>query len=221
MKKLLIVAVVFCAALVSCGGAKNIKSFTAMDSLSYAAGVQFATNLKMQDSTLNGAILADAWEDVFAGRGKMTLDEAGAFINEWFSVRKPAMDKAEGMAWLEEVKAGNPNIQTTASGLMYEIIKAGDSAVKATSDADQVVVKYRGTYKDGSEFDSHDSIPFPLNSVIPAWTEGMKLVGKGGEIVLWANPDLAYGPRGNMQAMKFEVTLLDVIPAPAEEAVAE
>jgi FKBP-type peptidyl-prolyl cis-trans isomerase len=179
--------------------------------------------MKMTDSTLNSAILQAAVKEVFAGNANMTPDQAVAFLNEWFGVRKPAEELAAGKAWLEKVKADNPNIQTTASGLMYEIINAGDPAVKAVNDADQVVVKYRGTFKDGSEFDANESATFPLNGVIPAWTEGMKLVGKGGEIVLWAPSDLAYGPQGRGQIppnapLKFEVTILDVIPAePAAE----
>ncbi len=220
MKKMLTVAVVFCAALASCQGTKNVKSFTTLDSLSYAFGVNASEYLNVKalaDSTVVGDIFAAAVRDVFSGKTQMTSEEANAFLNDYFNVRKPAMDKAASQAWLDEVKASNPNIQTTASGLMYEIINAGDPNVKATSDADQVVVKYRGTYQDGSQFDANDNATFSLNGVISAWTEGMKLVGKGGEIILWANPDLAYGMQGNMRAMKFEVTLHDVIPAaPAE-----
>jgi FKBP-type peptidyl-prolyl cis-trans isomerase FkpA len=57
--------------------------------------------------------------------------------------------------------------------------------------------------------------------VIPGWTEGMKLVGKGGEVVLWIPAEMAYGPQPRPgipanSALKFEVTLLDVIPAPAQ-----
>ncbi len=213
MKKLLIAAVVFCTALVSCQGSKSIKSFTTQDSVSYAFGVDIGNSLKRMDSTLNAAIVGEAIKEMFASKPQITHENAIAFLNEWFSVRKPALDKAASQAWLDKVKADNPNIQTTESGLMYEIINPGDSSVKATSDADQVVVKYVGTYEDGTQFDANENATFALNGVIPAWTEGMKLVGKGGEIILWANPDLAYGSRGNMQAMKFEVTLHDVIPA--------
>ncbi len=225
MKKLMFASIAVCVALASCGGggSKNMKSYSTLDSLSYAAGVQFATNLRMQDSTLVGPILAQAWRDVFAGEGKMTLDEAYAFINEWFGSRLPAKTQAESQEWLAQLKADNPNIQTTSSGLMYEIIKAGDPAVRATNDADQVVVKYVGSLRDGTVFDSNDSISIPLNRVIAGWTEGMKLVGKGGEIVLWIPSDLGYGTQqqgaipGN-SALKFEVTMHDVIPAPAESA---
>ncbi len=218
MKKLLIVAVVFCTAFVSCQSSKNIKSYTAIDSLAYAIGIDYGTHAKRLDSTMNVNVIAAAIKDVLANDAKMTQEDAYAFLNEWFSVRLPAKNKAEATAWLEDVKAKNPNIKVTDSGLMYEILDEGDAAVKATADADQVMVNYRGTLKDGKEFDKNDSITFALNRVIPAWTEGMKLVGKGGEIVLWAPADIAYGERGSgsippNSALKFEVKLLDVIPA--------
>jgi FKBP-type peptidyl-prolyl cis-trans isomerase len=223
MKKLLIVAVVFGAAFASCqSGSKSPASFTTQDSVAYALGVDIAGNLKRMDSTYNAAIIGSAVKDVFAGKELMTAEDAYAFLSEWFQVRKPALDKVEGEAWLEEVKADNSNIQTTESGLMYEIINAGDETIKATSDADQVVAYYRGTLKDGSEFDQNDSIAFALNGVIKGWTEGLKLIGKGGEINLWIPSELGYGPQGGgpippNAALKFEVKLLDVIPAPVQE----
>lgn len=225
MKKLMIVAVASCAALASCGGSKNVKSFTEIDSLSYAIGMDIANNMGVRpiaDSGLNVNVLAAAFREAWVAKPQMTQEEATAFINDWFTVRQPARAKAESQAWLDEVKAANSAVQTTASGLMYEIVNPGDAAVKAVNDADQVVVKYSGTLKDGKEFDRNDSVSFPLNRVIAGWTEGMKLVGKGGQVNLWIPAELAYGPQdrpgipGN-SALKFEVTLLDVIPAPAAE----
>lgn len=217
MKRLLIVAVLFCTAFASCQTSKNPRSFSATDSLSYAAGVQFGTNFKMQDSTLNGAVLGAAIKDAFDGNTIMTLEEANQFIQEWFTVRQPAIAKAENQEWLDKVKAGNPNIQTTASGLMYEIINQGDPAVKAEG-ADEVMVNYALSLKDGKVIQENDSVRFALNRVIPGWTEGMKLIGKGGEIVLWVPSELGYdqspsGPIPANSALKFEVKLLDVIPA--------
>jgi FKBP-type peptidyl-prolyl cis-trans isomerase len=225
MKKLMIVAVALSAAFASCQGSKSIKSFSDVDSLSYAIGMDIALNSgvrSVQDSSLNVNLLNAAFRDVWAKKEQMTPEAAQAFINEWFQVREPARVKAEGAAWLEEVKAGNPNVQTTESGLLYEIISMGDESMKAVSDEDQVVATYVGTLKDGTQFDKNDSIPFALNRVIKGWTEGMKLIGKGGEMVLWVPAELGYGAgaRGPIpanSALKFEIKLLDVIPAtPAE-----
>ncbi len=222
MKKLLIVAVIFCAAFASCQGSKNIKSFTTKDSLAYAMGVDYGSHAKRMDSTISASVIYAAIRDVLANKPQLTQEEAYAFLNEWFSVRVPAQNRAESQKWLDEVKAKNPNIKVTESGLMYEIIDEGDASVKATEDADQVMVNYKGTLKDGNQFDANDSITFALNRVIRGWTEGMKLVGKGGTVHLWIPSDMAYGERGSgtippNSALKFEVDLLDVIPAtPAE-----
>jgi FKBP-type peptidyl-prolyl cis-trans isomerase len=221
MKKLLFVAIVFSVAMVSCQSNKNIKSFSEKDSLSYAIGIYYGENARRTDSTMNVAVIVEAVRDAMNKKGEMTPDEAMNFLNEYFMMRVPARNKAESEAFLAEVEAKNPNVKKTESGLLYEIINEGDMSVKATNDADQVVVKYRGTLKDGTEFDQNDSLPLPLNRVIPGWREGMKLVGKGGEITLWVPSELGYGSRASgpipaNSALKFEVKVLDVIPAPAK-----
>jgi FKBP-type peptidyl-prolyl cis-trans isomerase len=220
MKNLFIVAIAATVALASCQTSKNPKSFTTLDSLSYAAGVQVGTNLKMQDSTLNGDILAASLAASFKGKNTMTLEEANQFIQEWFTIRKPALDAAANQEWFDKLKAENPNIQTTPSGLMYEIINQGDAAAKPSS-VDQVMVNYALSLKDGKLIQENDSISFALNRVIPGWTEGMQLIGKGGEIVLWVPAELGYGAQASgpipaNSALKFEVKLLDVIPAAAQ-----
>ncbi len=224
MKKLLIVAVIFAAAFVSCKSSKNIKSFSEKDSLAYAWGLDYGTHAKMVDSTMNPNIIAQAILDVMKGKNSMTIEQANDFRNEYYTVRLPVRQKTEAKAYLDEVKAKNPNIKVTDSGLMYEVIDEGDMTVKATSSADEVLVNYKGELKDGTVFDQNDSLKFALNRVIKGWTEGMQLVGKGGEIILWVPSELGYGERGSGQipgnaALKFNVTLLDVIPAtPAESA---
>jgi FKBP-type peptidyl-prolyl cis-trans isomerase len=105
---------------------------------------------------------------------------------------------------------------------LYRIERAG-SEVKATEDTDKVLVHYEGTTREGKVFDSsyerNEPISFALNRVIKGWTEGMKLVGVGGEITLWIPAELAYGERGAgsdigpNEALKFKVELLEVNPA--------
>jgi len=86
----------------------------------------------------------------------------------------------------------------TESGLKYRVLRKG-SGEKPTG-ADTVEVNYHGWLDDGKVFDSSykrgESISFPLNRVIPGWTEGMQLVGAGGIIELEIPSDLGYGPRG-------------------------
>ena len=84
-------------------------------------------------------------------------------------------------------------------------------------------VNYRGTLIDGTEFDANNDITFPLNRVIPGWTEGMKLVGEGGKITLVIPSNLAYGERGPQtigpnSTLVFDVDLLEVRPFVAKSA---
>lgn len=87
--------------------------------------------------------------------------------------------------------------QKTDSGLMYRIIKAGGEA-KPSAESN-VEVHYHGTLPNGQKFDSSydrgTTITFPLNRVIKGWTEGVQLIGEGGQIQLVCPADLAYGDR--------------------------
>jgi len=111
---------------------------------------------------------------------------------------KSAQDnKAAGEAFLAANK-GKPGVTTTASGLQYKVIKKGDGPKpKAT---DTVEVHYRGTLINGQEFDSSykrgQTISFPLNGVIPGWTEGVQLMPTGSKYEFVIPSALAYGERG-------------------------
>ena len=88
--------------------------------------------------------------------------------------------------------------ETTDSGLKFRILKESDG--RKPSATDSVTVHYRGTLEDGTEFDSSygrgEPATFPLNGVIPGWTEGLQLIGEGGEIELEIPPELGYGSTG-------------------------
>lgn len=117
----------------------------------------------------------------------------------------------------------------TESGLIYRETQAGTGDVpKAT---DKVKVHYHGTLRDGSVFDSSKDrgtpATFPLNGVIPCWTEGVQKMKVGGKAVLVCPADIAYKDRGAPPvikpgaALKFEVELLEIVkeeaPAPAKK----
>jgi FKBP-type peptidyl-prolyl cis-trans isomerase FkpA len=106
----------------------------------------------------------------------------------------------------------------TASGLVYKELRAGTGASpKAT---DRVTVNYRGTLTNGTEFDSsykrNAPATFPLNGVIPCWTEGVQMMKVGGKAQLTCPPSIAYGDRGAPPAVPpgatliFEVELLKI-----------
>jgi FKBP-type peptidyl-prolyl cis-trans isomerase FkpA len=108
---------------------------------------------------------------------------------------------------------------TTNSGLKYRVLRKGTGANPKASNT--VKVNYHGWLDNGSVFDSSykrgEAIEFGLNQVIPGWTEGMQLVGKGGMIELEIPSNLGYGPRGTPggpippnATLHFLVELLDV-----------
>ena len=106
----------------------------------------------------------------------------------------------------------------TPSGLVYLSLKDGSGASPAA--ADVVKVHYRGTLANGTEFDSsfkrNEPAQFPLNGVIPCWTEGVQRMKVGGKARLTCPPAIAYGERGAggvvppNATLQFEVELLDI-----------
>ena len=106
----------------------------------------------------------------------------------------------------------------TKSGLVYRSIKDGTGSSPAATD--RVKVHYKGTFPDGKEFDSsykrNEPTEFPLNGVIPCWTEGVQLMKPGGKAKLTCPAAIAYGQRGAggvippNATLVFEVELLGV-----------
>ncbi|GIU21974.1 FKBP-type peptidyl-prolyl cis-trans isomerase [Shewanella schlegeliana] len=131
---------------------------------------------------------------------------------------------AESKAFLDANKA-KEGVVTTDSGLQYEVITEG-TGDKPTAE-DTVKVHYVGTLTDGTEFDSSvargEPATFPLNRVIPGWTEGVQLMPVGSKYKFVIPADLAYGDRdtGSIPAnstLVFEVELLDIQKADAPTA---
>lgn len=125
---------------------------------------------------------------------------------------------ARGEKFLQE-NAAKEGVVSTASGLQYKIVREGEG--RRPSASDTVVVHYRGTLIDGTEFDSSykrgEPIEFPLNRVIAGWTEGVQLMQEGAEFRFFIPSKLAYGPRGAgrvigpNEALIFDVELLEVV----------
>jgi FKBP-type peptidyl-prolyl cis-trans isomerase FkpA len=210
---------------------KNIVSAILGADIAYSAmNVQFDIDKRS---------LVTAIDEIHNGKGRLTQDFAMEYTRNYFTVVIPEKNRKESEEWLAKIEK-QKGVQKTESGLLYKIENAGDENVKAINDEDVVKVLYTGRTKDGKVFDSNrwadmpaerqemiknyqpdqaekdNPIEFPLNRVIKGWTEGMKLVGKGGKITLWIPSDLAYGERGAgqdigpNQALFFEVELLEV-----------
>lgn len=124
----------------------------------------------------------------------------------------------EGQEFLEE-NAQNEDVMVTESGLQYRVIEEGTG--ESPTAEDEVEVHYRGTLLSGEEFDSsysrNETATFPLNRVIPGWTEGLQLMSEGATYEFYVPSDLAYGnnpPPGSIiepgSVLIFEVELIDV-----------
>jgi len=150
---------------------------------------------------------------------KKQNEEREAKMKEFQALEQPAIDK-----FIAENKI---TAKPTASGLYYVETKKGTGEFpKAT---DMVKVHYTGKLLDGTVFDSSvergQPAEFPLNGVILGWTEGLQLMKKGGKAKLVIPSSLGYGDRGAgdkitpFTPLYFEVELLDIMPAPAEQSM--
>ncbi|MCB2014131.1 MAG: FKBP-type peptidyl-prolyl cis-trans isomerase [Sphingobium sp.] len=128
----------------------------------------------------------------------------GSLMRLWVGVGAVAL-AAAGLAWAGQqglapspsaFMADNgkePGIVTTASGLQYKVIQAGDGA--SPQDSDVALVSYRGSLVDGTVFDESEQTAMPIDSVVPGFAEALKLMKKGGEYQLFIPPELAYGDK--------------------------
>jgi FKBP-type peptidyl-prolyl cis-trans isomerase len=126
---------------------------------------------------------------------------------------------AAGSKFLDD-NSKKPGVKTTASGLQYMVLREGTGSHPTATD--NVTVNYRGTLIDGTEFDSsyarNQPASFPLNGVIPGWTEGLQLMTPGAKYRFFIPSQLAYGDQGAGPASKvgpnatliFDVELLSV-----------
>ena len=226
-------------------------------SISYAFGNDIGCNLRASNLPLQIASVIKGFSEARLGESNLDEQATRDFLNNYFTVVRPAQEAEKSAAWLEKMSRKS-GVQRCESGLLYKVIEAGDMEKAATDDRDVVKVHYVGRTVDGKVFDTsrfamrskeqqemmrerrpdmfdedgnilnEEPIEFPLNRVIKGWTEGMKLVGPGGKIVLYIPSALAYGERGAGRdigpnaALEFEVELLEVTPHVEDtEAAAE
>ena len=147
------------------------------------------------------------------------------FYNNANNQKAAALNLEKGSAFLAE-NSKKEGIKTTASGLQYEVLQSGNGESQPTASS-TVRVHYHGTLIDGTVFDSSvergETISFPLNRVIPGWTEALQLMPQGSKWEIVIPSELAYGAGGQgpippSSTLIFEVELLEI---KAPEAAAE
>jgi FKBP-type peptidyl-prolyl cis-trans isomerase len=204
------------------------KLISKNDSVSYALGVLIGENNKqqMKDAPgvdqLNKDILIAAFTTAFKGDSvQIKAAKANGIIQAFFakvSSEEGSKNLKAGTEFLAANKSKS-GVVTLPSGLQYEIIKAG-TGPKPTAE-DQVKCHYHGTTIEGKVFDSSvdrgEPATFPVNRVIPGWTEALQLMPVGSKWKLFIPAALAYGEKGAGADIKpnstliFEVELLEII----------
>jgi len=139
------------------------------------------------------------------------------FYSNSTNQKAAALNQEKGSAFLAE-NAKKDGVKTTASGLQYEVLQSGNGENHPTASS-TVRVHYHGTLIDGTVFDSSvdrgETISFPLNRVIPGWTEGVQLMKVGDKFRFYIPSNLGYGDRsaGKIPAgstLIFDVELFEI-----------
>ncbi len=193
--------------------------------VSYGVGRQLGDQLRNNpfkefDITAVQAGIADALAEKASQVSEEDLNEAFSVVSKKLQELEQAAAKeaaAEGEKFLAE-NAKREEVTVTESGLQYEVITTGEG--EKPSAESTVSVHYHGTFPNGDVFDSSvergQPAEFPVNGVIPGWTEALQLMTEGSKWKLTIPYNLAYGERGSQGAIPpyatlvFDVELLSI-----------
>jgi FKBP-type peptidyl-prolyl cis-trans isomerase FkpA len=199
--------------------------------IGYDIGQKILNDIKQRNFDLLNPFVLQGLQDAFNGKEPALPDSVIQFAMMAFQSRVQAAQMAEAQKEREELEATKheseeflaanakkDSVKTTASGLQYKILRAGEG--KSPVDTNTVVVHYRGKLIDGTVFDESykrgEPTEFRLNQVIKGWTEGLKLMKEGGKCELYIPAELGYGDRGAGgvippgAALVFEIELIQV-----------
>ena len=201
---------------------------TDSEKLGYALGVDVAQTLQKQPIDFDKTQFVNAIHDTMGGgKAQMTEDQVKEVLTNFskdIRAKQQAQqsqassgNKQAGVSFLAANKT-KPGVQTLPDGLQYKVVTEGSGPMpKAT---DTVTVKYRGTTIDGKEFDASEkhggTASFPVNGVIPGWTEALQKMKVGSTWQLFIPSDLAYGEQGAGSditpgsTLIFDVTLVSI-----------
>lgn len=200
---------------------------------SYGIGLSMGKNLSQEGmDDLNSQAVALGIEDALAKKDQRLTDEelmeAFGFLQARAQERMSALNDEAAKAGADFLveNAKRDGVQTTESGLQYEVVKKAEGAQPKVSDV--VSVHYQGTLVDGSVFDSSiergEPVEFPVGGVIPGWVEGLQLMKVGEKYKFYIPSELAYGAQSPTPAIPanstlvFEVELLDIVGQPAADS---
>lgn len=229
MKKLTALSVILCSLLFSaCNAdaakaAKTPEPTTEEQKTAYALGMLLSQSLKTFD--LSPEELALVQKGITDGvTNAPTTVKPEEYIPKIQTMQQTRL--AAAATKFMDKAAKEPGATKTASGMIIKHTKEGTGATPAATDT--VKVHYEGRLTDGKVFDSSiargEPAEFPLNGVIPCWTEGVQTMKVGGEAQLTCPAELAYGPNGHPPAIPpqatlvFDVKLLDIVKPEAPKA---
>ncbi|MDX9740105.1 MAG: FKBP-type peptidyl-prolyl cis-trans isomerase [Gammaproteobacteria bacterium] len=213
-------------ALVAAGGAGAAGPALETDrqQLGYTVGFQIGHSLKADQLDVDLDALAQGIRDVMSGNeARLTEEQMMAAIDKMQADRvadreRMAAENLEESRKFLEQNGKRDGVTQTASGLQYEVKQAGSG--QQPTPTDTVVVHYRGTLIDGTEFDSSHSrgepVSFRVNEVIDGWQEVLPLMKEGAEWRVYIPSELAYGSRGAGQdippnsALVFDIELISI-----------
>lgn len=196
---------------------------------SYALGMDIGNSLKTLPVELDTDYVAQGIADmVSGGKARLSTEEAAEAMQAFVSTLESAQaEKADATAKANSDKGAGyraefekkDGVKVADSGLLYMVEKEGDGA--SPSEADSVTVHYEGKLVDGTVFDSSiergEPVTFPVNAVIPGWTEALQMMKEGAKYKLVIPPELAYGDRGAggrigpNETLVFDVELIKVL----------
>ncbi len=219
--------------LVGCAGTQPVQKpqplNTDEEKTLYALGLVLGKNISVFSlSPTELDLVKRGLSDAITGnKPEVELETFGPKIDELAKTRgkvRAEKEKGGAQAFLDKASK-EPGAVKTDSGMIFFSITEGTGALPTATDT--VKVHYRGTLTDGTEFDSsykrNEPASFPLNQVVPCWTEGLQKVKVGGKARLVCPAAIAYGDEGRPPVipggatLNFEVELIEIqAPAPIE-----